>query len=178
MNELPIRKNIRLRNYDYSANGAYFLTICTQNRVHLFGEVDAVGDALCGIPQFCPNPNGSSEMLVKWINEIHHKFIDTEVSKYIIMPNHIHFLTIKGGRTGPPLHEVISWFKTMTTNDYIRGVKSGKYPRFDKRIWQRNYYEHVIRNEEDYRRHWQYIDQNPARWPDDIYFSQNNINNL
>jgi len=57
----------------------------------------------------------------------------------------------------------------MTTNEYIRGVKSGLYPPFNKRVWQRNYFERIIRDEAEYRIKWQYIDENPARWDEDEY---------
>jgi REP element-mobilizing transposase RayT len=60
-----------------------------------------------------------------------------------------------------PPDKIIHWFKTMTTNEYIQGVKNGSYPSFDKHIWQRNYYEHIIRNEQDYQEIWDYIDTNP-----------------
>ncbi|MCL2563291.1 MAG: hypothetical protein FWE08_04575 [Oscillospiraceae bacterium] len=94
------------------------------------------------------------------------------------MPKHIHFiLCIQNGRAGrsghagPPLHTVVEWFKTMTTNEYIRGVKSDLFPPFNKRIWQRNYYERIIRGEIDYQHVWQYINENPAKWAEDEYFS-------
>ena len=65
-------------------------------------------------------------------------------------------------RWGPPLHEVVEWFKTMTTNEYIRGVKSDIYPPFNRRVWQRSYHDHIIRNEEEYLKIWQYIDKRSA----------------
>jgi len=70
-----------------------------------------------------------------------------------------------------PLRDMIGWFKTMTTNEYIRGVKKGLFPPFGKQIWQRNYYEHVIRDEEDYLCKWEYIDTNLAKWTNDVYFT-------
>ena len=164
--EFPQRKNIRLKGYDYSNNGAYEITICTQNREHLWGDI--VGATLCGRPH---NPHMIVE---KWISETENKFGDIKIDKYVIMPNHIHMIIFlhrndekAGDHIGSPLHRIVEWFKTMTTNEYIRGVKSGLYPPFNKRIWQRNYYEHVIRNEEEYQEKWRYIDENPARWSED-----------
>ena len=75
-----------------------------------------------------------------------------------------------GGHIGPPLQEVIGWYKTMTTNEYIRAVKSNELPAFSGHIWQRGYYEHIVRKEEDYLDIWQYIDQNPAQWAEDEYY--------
>ena len=73
----------------------------------------------------------------------------------------------QGGHTGPPLHAVIQWFKTMTTNEYIRGVKNHGWQPFSGKLWQRNYYEHIIRNEHDYNRVAEYIINNPKTWKDD-----------
>jgi len=97
------------------------------------------------------------------------------LEKYVVMPNHVHALIriehpgTAGGHAGPPLPEIVDWYKTMTTNAYIRAVKTGSLPTFEKRIWQRGYYEHVIRNDQDYLDVWQYIHQNPARWAEDEY---------
>ena len=163
--ELPKRKQIRLQGYDYSQSNAYYITICTFNREHLFGEI--VGETLCG------RPNNPHEMIQKWLLEIENKYTNAKIDNHIIMPDHIHiilFLTdyhagsVSDDHTGSPLPKIIDWFKTMTTNEYIRGVKDGNYPPFDKHIWQRNYYEHIIRNQQDYSEIWQYINDNPARW--------------
>ena len=80
----------------------------------------------------------------------------------------------KGAHAGAPLRgvavgDVVQWFKTMTTNPYINHVKSGILPPFDKRIWQRNYYEHVIRDDADYDRLVAYIADNPAKWAEDMF---------
>jgi len=72
----------------------------------------------------------------------------------------------------PPLQEIMDWYKTMTTNEYIRTVKTGKLPPFSTRVWQRGFYEHVIRNDRDYLEIWNYIDQNPARWAEDEYYGE------
>jgi REP element-mobilizing transposase RayT len=110
-------------------------------------------------------------MIEKWLMETENKFKGIKIDKFVIMPNHIHcIIYIQGNHIDTPLHEVVEWFKTMTTNEYIRGVKSGLYPPFNKRIWQRNYYERVIRNEAEYQRMWTYIDENPTLWTDDEYY--------
>jgi hypothetical protein len=66
--------------------------------------------------------------------------------------------------------DVMDWFKTMTTNEYIRGVKNLGWPPFDRKLWQRNYYEHIIRDEQSYERIAEYIISNPAKWQDDKLF--------
>lgn len=73
---------------------------------------------------------------------------------------------------GPPLQEIVDWYKTMTTNEYIRAVKATESPAFYKHVWQRGYYERVVRNEQDYLDIRQYIDQNPARWAEDEYYGE------
>jgi REP element-mobilizing transposase RayT len=69
-----------------------------------------------------------------------------------------------GEHMGSPLHRVVQWFKTMTTNEYIRNVKSNGWKPFDKKLWQRNYYEHVIRDKKSYQRIKNYIINNPTNW--------------
>ena len=68
---------------------------------------------------------------------------------------------------GSLLHRVVQWFKTMTTNEYIRGVKNKNWQRFDGKLWQRNYWEHIVRNENEYNRISQYIIANPLKWEND-----------
>lgn len=95
------------------------------------------------------------------------------------MPNHVHFIIFlnqipqagKGQAHWPAptnthvsLSDVVHWFKTMTTNDYIRGVKEQGWTQFKKRLWQRNYWERVVRNEAELRKFRSYIDTNPLRW--------------
>jgi len=95
------------------------------------------------------------------------------------MPNHIHGIIAieetnvgadlrvcpnnKGEHIGSPLHRIIQWFKTMTTNEYIRWVKKGGLPPFRGKLWQRNYYEHIIRNEDELTLIHEYVMSNPER---------------
>ena len=76
----------------------------------------------------------------------------------------------QGEHMGSPLHRVIQWFKTMVTNEYIRNVKYNGWKPFDDKIWQRNYYEHIIRNERAFQKISKYIRDNPANWNDDEFF--------
>ncbi len=68
---------------------------------------------------------------------------------------------------GASLFDIMDWFKTMTTNEYIRGVKNKNWPRFDKRLWQLRYWDHIIRNQNDHTRISNYIINNPANWDGD-----------
>ena len=97
--------------------------------------------------------------------ELENKFCDVKVCEYVIMPDHIHFIISKtGDHAGSPLRGIVGWFKTMTTNEYIAGVKNNFFLPFDKKLWQRNYYEHVIRDENDYIEKAQYMLNNPLKW--------------
>jgi REP element-mobilizing transposase RayT len=126
----------------------------------------------------------------RWF-ELPQKFAAIETDEFVTMPNHFHGIIMitdrpvgadlrvgpapqcaraiaQGAHTGAPLQPrlstVIQWFKTMTVNEYIRGVKTTAWPPFNGRLWQRNYYEHVIRSEQSLNRIRQYILDNPARW--------------
>jgi len=194
MDKLPRRKNIRLQNYDYSQAGYYFITICTQDKQRLFGEI---ADGKLSL-------NVGGEMIKKWIYRLESKFPQILIDKYIVMPNHVHCIMAnkgmdwsvysqdnglenvgadpcvcpqnnnlkykKGEYINLSLSQIIQWFKTMTTNEYIQGVKNGVYPVFNKRIWQRNYYDRVIRNEQEYKKIYEYIETNPLQWEDDEYY--------
>ncbi len=87
------------------------------------------------------------------------------IDKYVIMADHLHMIvTIQERHAGRSLPNVIHFFKTMTTNDYIRSVKAGILPVFDKKIRQKSYYDHAIRNKKDYNDIWEYIENNPLKW--------------
>ena len=187
------RRSIRLKGYDYSQAGLYFITICTQNRLCLFGEIEN-GEIILHDPGIT---------IDNWWNELKQKYRNIELHEQIIMPNHFHGIiqiinetrpvgadlrvcpdntgqsrrsaptdTEKSGEhPGSPLHAMIQWFKTMTTNEYIRGVNNNGWPRFNKRLWQRNYYEHIIRDEKSYHQISEYIKTNPLKWRDDKYYA-------
>ncbi len=193
--EIHNRQSIRLKRYDYSIGGVYFITICSQNRENLFG--DSINNKIV--------LNNAGNMIGKWVIETKNKFENILIDQYVIMPNHLHCImsieTVKtvgadlcvcpdkhvcpdnemgehisetgecvtetGEHIGSPLRAIIQWFKTMTTNEYIRGVKDGYYPPFNKRIWQRNYYERIIRNEKELNQISEYIINNPINWFND-----------
>jgi REP element-mobilizing transposase RayT len=133
--------------------------------------MNIVGAAPCGRPLMESKPAGI--LVEKWLLKIESKFENVKIDKLIVMPNHIHLIILmEGDHVGSPLPKIINWFKTMTTNEYIQGVKDNIFPRFYKHVWQRNYFDHIIRNEEDYLRIWKNIDDNPAKWAEDEYFAK------
>jgi putative transposase len=154
------RHSIRLQGYDYSTEGAYFVTIVTQKRECLFGKI-VTGDVWL---------NDAGQMVQKWWFELAHKFPKINVEPFIVMPNHIHGIIVinpgdcAGDDPSAPLSEIVQWYKTMTTNDYIRQVKQNHWPPFPGRLWQRNYYEHIIRDETEWGQIDSYIKHNPMQW--------------
>lgn len=151
---------LRLRNYNYSGNGYYFITICTQYRLNLFGEIRNNKIVL----------SSAGKMINNWYLSTRHKFKEIALDKYVIMPNHIHgIIIINSKEKKNSLSKIIQWFKTMTTNEYIRGVKEKRYKPFEKRLWQENYHDHIIRDEKDYMRIQKYIIENPILWNRDYY---------
>ena len=179
--EMPQRKQNRLSEYDYGQEGAYFVTICTQNRARLFQmELPGVGNGLCAVPnktdiakrndtqvvpyEIMPKIS-ANEIIHKWIGEMENRFPNVAIDKYVVMPDHLHLIvTIKERHIGCSLPDAMRFFKTMTTNAYMRGVKEGALPPFDRKLWQKSYYDHVIRNRQDYNEVWEYIENNPTKW--------------
>ncbi|WP_203415530.1 transposase [Candidatus Scalindua japonica] len=179
------RRSIRLKEYDYSREGAYFVTICLQDKECLLGEAIESKTVL----------NDAGEMVEKWWSVLPEKYSTISLDEYIIMPNHMHGIIIINGPSvsvgadqcvcptdyptrknremikskhiGLPLRGLpqhMQWFKTMTTNEYIRNVKNVNWKPFNKRFWQRNYYEHIVRNEDSLDRIREYIINNPMKW--------------
>lgn len=176
MEELPVRKLIRLKGYDYSRAGAYFVTICTYNREHLLGYVVGAGASArphcTNLPVVVESEIGQIARTC-WdkINDIY-EYIKTD--KFCIMPNHIHGIIwieranenqkSTGGQRRPPLHRVLQSYKSITTRMCFR--------MGHQKIWQRSYHDHIIRNKSEYQRVWQYIDKNPATWNEDYYHTK------
>ena len=155
---LPERKRIRLENFDYSENGSYFITLCTHNRKKVLSEIMPVGD---GFP--VPRLTALGKFVEGYIYSIPEKYPTLTLEKYIVMPDHIHFLiSIEKGGTGnpsPTTDTVIAWFKYQTTKEInLRRNTAGE------KFWQRSFFDHVVRNKQDFEEIWNYIDTNPQRW--------------
>ena len=91
---------------------------------------------------------------------------------FVVMPNHVHgilWFEPDGTSIGPSLRDVITWFKTVTTNHYIRGVRDTGWPPYDRHLWQRNYHEHIVRSNRDMERIRAYVRNNSAHWREDTY---------
>ena len=116
--EFPKRKSTRLKNYDYSTDGAYFITICTHNKQKILCEI--VGEGLCALPTINLTPIGNIvKCSIEYINE---NYSGVAVNKYVVMPNHIHLIIVNqtGGHGDPPLqvYDIIGRFKSFTDSRY------------------------------------------------------------
>ena len=194
--EIHHRRSIRLQNYDYSQAGAYFITLCTHQRIELFGEIKD--------NQMCLNDRG--KIVEAMWNTLPKRFSGIELDHFIAMPNHIHGIIVRTQRVAPKvegvtdqnvkdsmnkligyrksafrsqmLHEMVRTFKAVVSY-HIR--RSGKTPEFG---WQREYYDHIIRNPKELERIRVYILSNPSKWQEDRlhplsnwHIEQNHIRN-
>jgi REP-associated tyrosine transposase len=143
------RKTIRLKGYDYSQAGAYFVTICARNRSCLFGEI-VDGEMRSNA---CGRIVGDSW---QWLP---HRFAYVEVDAWIVMPNHLHGILVIHDDAYQPLARLIGAFKTVSARriNIHRDMQGAS-------VWQRGYYEHVVRDEKSLNRIRQYIADNPAHW--------------
>ena len=165
MKELPVRKSIRLKGYDYSNAGYYFITVCVKDGHEMLGSIVGHDDPACrpfvGLTEY-------GAISDKYIKTIEPHYDGVFVDKYCIMSNHIHIiLAVCGGQDGAPgssrpttalIPRIMAAYKKYTNKEF----------GFD--MWQDRYYDNVIRGKEDYQRIWQYIDENPAKWAEDRYF--------
>ena len=184
------RRSVRLRRYDYARAGAYFVTVVAQHRACLFGEVvegemrlNSAGEMVETWWHKLPEKHSGidTDAFVIMPNHVHGiVIINTTVgATQGLTPDFVKRgrprsqVTSNAGQphgaapTGdanPTLGDIVRWFKTMTTNAYIRGVREDNWTPFDKRLWQHNYYEHVIRNENSLNETRRYIGTNPLRW--------------
>ncbi|MGN0603098.1 MAG: transposase [Oscillospiraceae bacterium] len=110
------------------------------------------------------------------------EYNDIECPIYVVMPNHFHAIIViqkdyyqKGFEradmeSAPTLSDIVQTFKRRSTIEYIKLVKQGLTPPFDKKVWQRSYHDHIIRNEKEFRMIWEYIDENPLKWESDCFY--------
>jgi putative transposase len=194
------RRSIRLKAYDYSRSGPFFITICVKGRKCLLGKIEKGKIQL----------NNAGKMIHDWWHQLPKIYPNIELDEFVIMPNHLHGIIIlcdnvgaalvdaqnnansiatqkiipnvnpdesrnnihlnnnrAGTRSVPTnigLGDVIGAFKSITTNEYIKGVQKLNWYPFNKRLWQRNYYEHLIRNDNELNRIREYIIENPLKW--------------
>ena len=169
--ERDYRRSIRLKGYDYAQAGAYFVTICVQDRECLFGQV-VEGEMRL---------NDAGLVVQAVWDELPDHYPGVNADTFVVMPNHVHGIVILVGagpracpNSGQPqgvaptlsLPDVVHRFKTLTTKRYV-SVKICGWSPFHGKLWQRNYYEHIIRDESSLHCIREYIATNPARWVED-----------
>ena len=167
MLDLPKRKNIRLKDFDYSQNGAYFITICTKTQI--FWNVGAIinrpQDSTSRTNLHRPALSKYGMITESAINEISNHYSGAVVDKYVVMPNHIHMIIFLNNdyktekvRTNGRL--IIAPTATPTISTIIQQMKRYVTKQIGHSIWQKSFYDHIIRDEKDYQKIWQYIDEN------------------
>ena len=160
--DLPKRKTNRLTEYDYSIPNAYFITICTHDRKNLFWtDVGAIIDRPENVPL-----TKLGIITRQSIKEIPEHYPMMSVDHFVIMPNHVHLLlqinADADGRSmiAPTISTVVRLMKGTVS-------KQARIP-----VWQKGFYDHVIRNDADYQEIWNYIEGNPEKWAEDRFYSR------
>lgn len=153
------RKHPRLKGYDYSQPGAYFITMCTQNRQRILSRVCVGPDALIGPHVELTDLGRLTDEAVRSAEKA---YSNVKIPCYVIMPNHVHLMiviTADGpmGASGP------------TTGTAVRSIKTKVSRAAGKSVWQAGSFDHVVRNRDDYIQICEYILANPARWAEDKY---------
>lgn len=182
MNNLPNRRTVRLAQHYYSMSGGYFITICTHNKKCIFGSIRNNKAVLNSTGQIVEEELVASSSLRK----------EVEIEKYVIMPNHLHAIIritakqpppavirgeVAGARRAPLQVEPDNSREKKSLSSFVAGFKSSATRRIRENmrnpifeVWQRNYYEHIIRNEEDYQSIIEYIINNPINWETDEHY--------
>ena len=168
--ELPKRKPTRLKEYDYSTPGAYFITICTNSRKYLFSNI--VG----AIHESPENELTQYGEFVEQIIELLPDRFNVSIPKYVIMPNHIHLIIeINISDEERAIHESPLQYSRSIIDKAVGFLKMNMSKRihitYPHKIWQRSYHDHIIRGENDYKKIWEYIDTNVMRWEQDCFYN-------
>jgi len=208
--QLPKRKINRLQCYDYSENGAYFITICTKNNEHLFGTIETTTrDALLG--KILPDRpviqlTEIGEIVNHYISKIPDKYSHVFIDKHVVMPNHVHMIIMidkadwcidvealasqletQPQTVGAVIDRPSAYIPNMqiysrrsmtaptnapTISTIIRHFKGFVTREVGESVWQKSFYDHIIRDERDYENICNYIEYNPDKWQEDKYFTK------
>ena len=165
-NKFPQRKVNRLKDWDYSEKGCYFITICVKDRKCILSTICVVGGVLDAPVVELTKYGHIVDEQIKTMNEI---YKNINVQHYVIMPNHIHLIIEidnadeTSGRPSPTRSNSL-------ISQYISTLKRFTNKNCGADLWQRSYYDHIIRNEADYMEKAEYILTNPDRWAEDEYY--------
>ena len=145
---LPVRKRIRLQDYDYSEENMYFITICVKDRLEILGKIIEDNIKL----------TKEGKIVKQNITKIEKIYKNVIIDEYVIMPNHIHILLLINYKSSSTISKIIKHFKTNISRE------------IQYSIWQKSFYEHIIRNEKEYLKIKEYIKNNIINWRKDKYF--------
>jgi len=184
MSELLTRKQNRLPNYDYSSTGIYFVTICSNDRKNIFAEFDNKNIVGTGLVPVRIELTKIGEIIDKQWRDIANHCHNVEIDEFIVMPNHIHGIIIINKQDGannriatrtstrtaaravPAISNIIGSFKSRCAVEYLTFIKENDL-NVSGQIWQRSFYDHIIRNERSLHSIREYILQNPENWVND-----------
>ncbi len=161
------RRSIRLKGFDYSRSAIYFVTICVQNRECLFGAIAQEIETESVKARILLNDAGKM-VSEEWLT-LPSRFPTITLDEFVVMPNHFHGIIYLAPNpaVNPTLGQIIATFKSIVTHHYIIGVKTQDWKTFHQKLWQRNYYEHIVRNDSALQNIQQYIQNNPLTWQTD-----------
>jgi REP element-mobilizing transposase RayT len=149
-----------MRGFDYSQEAVYFVTICSHEKKHIFGDVSKIGSNNV----FCPSRIG--ELVEDNFFRLPERFPEFSLIHFSLLPNHLHFLTMKNKTDHNivrSLSDLVGAFKSLSdraVRNEMPGIK----------IWQKSFHDHIIRDEKDFQTHWLYIEENLNRWNEDEYY--------
>ena len=151
--EFVQRKSPRIPKFDYTSAYYYFITICTSDKKCIFGDPMRL--------------NMLGETARECIQEISEHYTSVEVTKSVVMPNHIHMILFVKEKTDIPITRIIGQYKMEVTKRIHRWK-----PNIT--VWQRSFHDHIIRTEKGYLKIWEYIENNPAKWEEDCFYPTEN----
>ena len=164
----PQRKQNRLLGYNYNRPGYYFITVCIKKYVEMLGRVvRECRGAHCAPANVQLSDIG--HVVENAILQIPKHHGDVRVDKYVIMPNHIHLILVLGWENG---RTMCAPTRRSSIPGILHGMKEAVTKTIGFPIWQKSYHDHIIRGEADYRRIWEYIETNPAKWREDCYYEE------
>ena len=167
-NTFPKRKRNRLKDYDYSSNGAYFITICTKDRKNIFWDKeqpDFVGEDII-LPSDSVRLSPYGKIAEEAIKNIPKYYSHIELLQYVVMPNHVHMILLIPYDNGRMISSPTSILTVVGQMKRYVSKKSGIA------IWQRSFHDHVIRDKNDYEKISRYIYENPIKWQYDCFYTE------
>ena len=166
--EFPIRKQNRLKNYDYSSAGAYFITICTKDKKALFwnkNQPDFVGEDII-LPLDSVHLSPYVKIVEEAIKVLSEHYTHIEVLQYVVMPNHIHMILYVSYDNG----RIISSPTSILTA--VGQMKRYISKKLGEKVWQRSFHDHIIRDKRDYEKISKYMYENPMKWQYDCFYTE------